>query len=223
MNKRQLSKMVCDTFNLRSLTPSIFCYRIDCILVGMNLVKVPGRAGYKLFFSIYSLWRQTLKACLDYPLFLQPIVDGKNMDYILPEDMNENDVEHALHLYQSQILFSKSANVSSFELREFLQSCIVHNIGIKNNFVVQMKIYELLYGVALYRDDKETANNICEAISDNIIQWNDKIFQYWYGDKAEYLMRLMDFGPNRINLLDNVSLNLAEPKIGKLPQFSFIS
>lgn len=223
MNKRQFTKIVCDTFNLGCITPSIFCYRVDCILMGMNLVKVPGRAGYKLFFSIYSLWRQTLKACLDYPLFLQPIVDGKDMDYILPVDMNENDVEHALHSYQSQILFSKSANVPFFELREFLQSCIVHNIGIKNNFALQMKIYELLYGVALYRDDKGTANNICKAISDNIIQWNDMIFQYWYGDKAEYLMRLMDFDSNRINLLDNVSLNLAEPKIGKLPQFSFIS
>jgi len=222
MNKRQFTKIVCDTFNLGSITPSIFCYRVDCILMGMNLVKVPGRAGYKLFFSIYPLWRQTLKACLDYPLFLQSIADDKNMDYILPEDMNENDVDRALHLYQSQIPFNHSADVSFIGLREFLQYSIAHDVNIKSNFVLQMKIYEVLYGIALYRDDKETANNICKAISDNIIRWDDKIFQYWYGDKAEYLIRLMDFDSNRINLLNNVSLNLAEPKIGKLPQFSFI-
>lgn len=223
MNKLQFTKIVCNTFNLGSITPSIFCYRVDCILMGMNLVKVPGIAGYKLFFSIYPLWRQSLKTCLDYPLFLQPIVDCKNIDYVLPEDMNENDADRALHLYQSQIPFNHSADVSFIGLREFLQYGIAHDVNIKSNFVLQMKIYELLYGIALYRNDKETANNICKAISDNIIQWDDKIFQYWYGDKAEYLMRLMDFDSNRINLLDNVSLNLAEPKIGKLPQFSFIS
>lgn len=54
MNKRQLSKIVCDTFNLGCITPCIFCFQVDCILVGMNLVKVPGRAGYKLFFSILN-------------------------------------------------------------------------------------------------------------------------------------------------------------------------
>ncbi len=222
MNKRQFTKIVCDTFNMGSITPSVFCYRVDCILIGMNIVKVPGIAGYKLFFSIYPLWRQTLKVCLDYPLFLQPIVDDNILDYILPEDMNENDVDRALHLYQSQISFSYSADISFFELRNFLQYCIAHNMEIKSNFVLQMKIYELLYGIALYRDDKETANNICKVISDNIIQWDDKIFQYWYGNKMEYLMRLMNFDSNRINFLDNVSLNLAEPKVQKLPHFSFL-
>ena len=222
MNKRQFTKIACNRFNLGSITPSIFCDRVDCILMGMNIVKVHGIAGYKLFFSIYPLWRQSLKTCLDYPLFLQPIVDGNNMDYILPEDMNENDVDRALHLYQSQIPFNHSADVAFIGVREFMQYSIAHDVNIKSNFVLQMKIYELLYGIALYRDDKETANNICKTISDNIIQWDDKIFQYWYGDKAEYLMRLMDFDSNRINLLNNVSLNLAEPKVRKLPHFSFL-
>lgn len=30
-------KIMCDTFNLGSITTSIFCYRVDCILMGMNL------------------------------------------------------------------------------------------------------------------------------------------------------------------------------------------
>lgn len=93
-------------------------------------------------------------------------------------------------------------------------SCALSPVSILQN--------NLYHRIALYRDDKETANNICKTISDNIIQWDDKIFQYWYGDKAEYLMRLMDFDSNRINLLNNVSLNLAEPKVRKLPHFSFL-
>lgn len=223
MNKRQFTKIVCDTFNLRSLTPRILCYRVDCILVGMTLVKVPGIAGYKLFFSIYSLWQQSLKTCLNYPLFLQPIVNDKNMDLILPEDMDEKDIDKSLQLYQSQIPFSHSADIPYIKLVEFLQHCIAHDVSIKSNFVLQMKIYKLLYGIALYREDKETANNICKTVSDNIIQWDDKIFQYWYGDKREYLMHLMDFDTNRINLLDKVSQNSTDPKVRKLPQFSFIS
>lgn len=222
MNKRQLSKIVCDTFNLGCITSSIFCCWVDCILMGMNLVKIPRRSGYKLIFSIYPLWRQSLKSCLDYPLFLQPIINDKNMDYILPEDMTESDIGDALHLYQSQIPYSHSADVSFIELMQFLKSCISHHVGVKSNFVLQMKIYELLYGIALYRDDKETANDICKVISNNIIQWDDQIFQYWYGDKAEYLMRIMDFDSSRINLMDNVSVNLAEPKVQKLPHFSFL-
>lgn len=145
------------------------------------------------------------------------------MDYILPEDMNENDVDRALHLYQSQIPFNHSADVSFIGLREFLQYSIAHDVNIKSNFVLQMKIYELLYGIALYRNDEDTANDICKAISYNIMQWDDQIFQYWYGDKREYLTRLMDFDSNRVNFLNNFLQNLAEPKVRKLPQFSFIS
>ena len=45
-------KIMCDTFNLGSITPSIVGYHIDCILMGMNLIKVPGRTGYKLFLYL---------------------------------------------------------------------------------------------------------------------------------------------------------------------------
>ena len=59
MEYRELSKQLCAVFNLKGITSKSYVHKVECILVGLTFVKVPNR-DYKLFFSIYPLWRPTL-------------------------------------------------------------------------------------------------------------------------------------------------------------------
>lgn len=85
-----------------------------------------------------------------------------------------------------------------------------------------MKIYELIYGAALYNNDVESAKDVYSQISSQISDWDTKIFNYWYGDKDTTLSKLLEFEPNRCRIIENVSLNTSDPKITKLPTYKFI-
>ena len=80
MENKELSKQLCAVFNLKGITSKSYVHKVECILVGLTFVKVPNR-DYKLFFTIYPLWRSTLKSCIDVPLLLQRIkLQGFNPD-----------------------------------------------------------------------------------------------------------------------------------------------
>lgn len=63
---------------------------------------------------------------------------------------------------------------------------------------------------------------IYDLISNEILQWDKVIFEYWFGDKESYLKRLQEYDKNRNCLLDNLKCNLDESKILKLHKYVFL-
>lgn len=57
---------ICNMLNLKSITTRSFVYLVDCILLGIVMVKVPGRNAFKLYFTIFSLCKKTLKELFRY-------------------------------------------------------------------------------------------------------------------------------------------------------------
>ena len=43
MTKKQFTDTICKTFDLKGITPNSFVYAVNCILIGIVMVKVPGR------------------------------------------------------------------------------------------------------------------------------------------------------------------------------------
>lgn len=85
-----------------------------------------------------------------------------------------------------------------------------------------MKIYKLIYGVALYKNELEAANNIYHLISRQISQWDADIFRYWYGEKEDYLRTLKEYEQNRERIIGNVRSNLSNPKIARTDRFKMM-
>ena len=50
MKKNIFSDKICNMLNLKSITTRSFVYLVDCILLGIVMVKVPGRNAFKLYF-----------------------------------------------------------------------------------------------------------------------------------------------------------------------------
>lgn len=80
----------------------------------------------------------------------------------------------------------------------------------------------MIYDVALIRNDTETAIYIYDLISNEILQWDKEIFEYWFGDKESYLKKLKEYNKNRNSLLDNLKCNSDESKILKLHKYVFL-
>ena len=208
--------------NLKSITTRSFVYLVDCILLGIVMVKVPGRNAFKLYFTIFLLCKKTLKDCLDMPIVQKVIVDDKNMDFYLREELSPDNVNSAIQKILEQVPFVPAQNISFEKLISFLIEVTKKDSTISSNFVLKMKIYRMIYDVALIRNDTETAIYIYDLISNEILQWDKEIFEYWFGDKESYLKRLQEYDKNRNCLLDNLKCNLDESKILKLHKYVFI-
>ena len=222
MKKNIFSDKICNMLNLKSITTRSFVYLVDCILLGIVMVKVPGRNAFKLYFTIFLLCKKTLKDCLDMPIVQKVIVDDKNMDFYLREELSPDNVNSAIQKILEQVPFVPAQNISFEKLKSFLIEVTEKDSTISSNFVLKMKIYRMIYDVALIRNDTETAIYIYDLISNEILQWDKEIFEYWFGDKKSYLKRLQEYGKNRNCLLDNLKCNLDESKILKLHKYVFL-
>ena len=222
MKKNIFSDKICNMLNLKSITTRSFVYLVDCILLGIVMVKVPGRNAFKLYFTIFSLFKKTLKDCLDMPIVQKVIVDDKNMDFYLREELSTDNVNSAIQKILEQVSFVPAQNISFEKLKSFLIEVTEKDSTISSNFVLKMKIYRMIYDVALIRNDTETAIYIYDLISNEILQWDKEIFEYWFGDKESYLKRLQEYDKNRNCLLDNLKCNLDESKILKLHKYVFL-
>ena len=214
MEHRELSKQLCAEFNLNGITSNSYVHKVECILVGLTFVKVPNR-DYKLFFTIYPLWRSTLKSCIDLPLLLQPLVDDNGLDKYLADSTNIID------RCSTQFPLLSGCNTAADFVR-ILYEIIATNKSIQTNFVLQMETYELIYGVALYLNNTDIAQDVYIQISNQISGWDTKIFKYWYGDKDTTLSKLLEFESNKRRIVKNIDRNAYDPKVIKLPTYKFI-
>ena len=165
---------------------------------------------------------------------LQPILGGAaarpfvthhnalNMDFYLREELSPDNVNSAIQKILEQVPFVPAQNISFEKLKSFLIEVTEKDSTISSNFVLKMKIYRMIYDVALIRNDTETAIYIYDLISNEIMQWDKEIFEYWFGDKESYLKRLQEYDKNRNCLLDNLKCNLDESKILKLHKYVFL-
>lgn len=217
MNIKEFSKQLCSTFDLRSVTTKYIAHTIECIIVGLTFVKIP-HWDYKLYLSIYPLWLSTGKECLEMPYFQIPLLDDKGLDIYLSDSMDENLVTNAIDKCKTQFQLL-AGNVLFDKLIKYFESIIATDISINSNFLLKLKIYELIYGIAVYRKDIDVACNIYRTVSNQIFQWDTKIFEYWRGDKEEYLKKLEDYELNRTVIANNICNNSMSPKIHKLSRY----
>lgn len=211
---KELSKQLSTVFNLKGITSKTFVHKVDCILVGLTFIKVPNR-GYKLFFNIYPLWRSSIKSCIEVPLLLQPLVDDNGLDIYLSDCIN------IINRCTKQFPLLRGSN-SVEDFVKVLYQIISTDKSMQTNFVLKMKIYELIYGIALYNNDIELAKDVYSQISSQISGWDTKIFNYWYGDIETTLSKLLELESNRCRIIENVNLNTSDPKVTKLPTYKFI-
>lgn len=218
MDINEFSRRLCASFHLTPISSRIFVHLNDCVLVGLVLVKVPGMPSYKLYFAMYPLWRSTLKGCLEIPLFQIALLDDNGFEIYISKYIDDEYAQSLIEKCREQFPLL-SGDISFANMIISLNCHIAHDKSINSNFVLNMKIYKLIYGIALYMNELEAANNIYHLISGQISQWDAETFRYWYGEKEDYLRTLKEYEQNRERIISNVHTNLANPKLAKTDKF----
>jgi hypothetical protein len=54
------------------------------VILGLELIKLPGVEKYSPYFVMYSLWKENIKISLEYPILLKGFYDKKGFQYDVP-------------------------------------------------------------------------------------------------------------------------------------------
>ena len=79
------------------------------------------------------------------------------MDFYLQEELSPDNVDSAIQRILEQVPFVPAQNISFEKLISFLIEVTKKDSTISSNFVLKMKIYRMIYDVALIHNDTETA------------------------------------------------------------------
>lgn len=205
---------------LSAYTKAKYYNILECVVVGWELISMRNKKEYKPYLVIYPLWEDSLAQCMGYPLLLMPIVQ-KGIDLVLPYDSDRDYADQIKKLCYSVIPFDLGGDIPTGKFISFIKDSFA-TIDIRSNFVLQIKIYRLLYGIYLYLGEMESANDVYRTLKQKSQFWDKEILNYWYGDLSDWLDYLRNTSVNRYKFIANINSNLKEKQISKVRQIHFI-
>ena len=116
---------------------------------------MPNKSEYKSHLVIYPLWENTFDKWMDSPLLLIPM-RHKGIDLCVSYDEEEN--VHQITAYCNKII-ELGKDIHSATFISYLKENF-NNPNVKSNFLLQIKLFRLLYGIYLYLDKMELAESI---------------------------------------------------------------
>jgi len=187
---------------------------VGSIVIGLELIKSPFTVTYSPYFVMYPLWKEDIKASLDYPILLKDFKNKKGFQYDIPYEKHStffNDVLDSIKK-QSPLLFE--GNVSSkklmFVLDEYSKT---PPLSAAPNSYLQAVLQEAKLKIALSISSEE-AKSVLEQI--NKRSWDINHFKACGVNVNEWLQSLRITIINRDEFLKQIEANKQDKKIAKL-------
>jgi hypothetical protein len=186
---------------------------IGCIIIGIELIKLPKLEEYRPHFVIYPLWKCNLKSCLDSPSILMELYNKKGLQFSIPYlNNNVNLHESIIESLKNQVPVLFKDNVTLNLLFNLIDSRF-DDILIKSNSAQQAKLFELKFYIALYLGNEYQINNILNQIQLAKKNWNIQMFEIWYG-KFEIWIEKLNMKLNiRDEVIKQIEFNKNETKL----------
>jgi hypothetical protein len=194
---------------------------IGCIVIGIELIKLPKLKEYRPHFVIYPLWKSNLKSCLDNPSILMEIYTKKGLQFSIPYlNNNVNLHESIIESLKNQVPVLFNDNVTLDSLFNLIDSRF-DDILIKSNSAQQAKLFELKFYLALYLGNEYQINNILNQIQLAKKNWNIQMFEIWYGKFEIWIEELHTKLNIRDEFIKQVEVNKNETKLLSLTKVGF--
>lgn len=218
MNKNYIKKIWCTDLGLSPFSNNQFYNILECIIIGWKLIPMPNKSEYKPHLVIYPLWENTFNNCMDSPLLLTPM-KHKGIDLCVSYDEEKENV-HQITAYCSKII-ELGKDIRSATFISYLKENF-NNPNVKSNFLLQIKLFRLLYGIYLYLDKMELAEDIYTTLKYESCLWDKEIFYYWYGKLDTWINSMSNLKNNRELFIANIQKNSKEKKILNIKHISFM-
>lgn len=186
---------------------------VGSIIIGLELIKSPFTDTYSPYFVIYPLWKQDIKANLDYPILLKDFKNRKGLQYDIPYETDEIFFD-AVDNIKKQSPLSFEGNIS---LKKFIVVLDEYSktppLSAAPNSYLQAALQEANLKLALSVGVSE-AREVLEQI--NKRNWDVNHFKTCGIEVNGWLQGLQADISNRNGFLKQIEANMQNKKIAKL-------
>lgn len=205
--------------SLSIYTQSRLCKTCGPFALALKIMNLPGRTGYRPVFEIYPLWKPDVAACLDEPIFIQEIYNGKGFQFTIPFEKHSTLLPEAIKCTSQQAFLLLSTEVSVPQIIKVFEMQF-SQLLIKSSPVGMAKLWEAMLFTHLYVGDVNESNRILDDIVNTSAVWQPELFEWKYGSVKTWIRNLQNVIENRDTFLERIELNKQDKRIAKLRDFS---
>ena len=197
---------------------------VGCLVVGIDLIKLPFTQGYRPHFVVYTLYGNRLgndiKSCLSAPILMDEFYDKKkkqyNISYLKHKDYFDNIAET---IREKEYLFAEKNIPLAKILSLFDDYAKKPPQNAHSNSFMQATIQEDKLKVALYTDSQK-AKEILFHIKQK--KWDNEHFEQFGVNVKDWTKKLEDTIISKDSFLKQIDINKNDKKIIKLPYSEII-
>lgn len=186
---------------------------VGSIIIGLELIKLPRADEYRPHFIAYPLWRESVKASLDFPIILKEYFNKKNLQYSIPYERHKAFFSDILESVKKQTPLSLEGDISFKKLMSVLDEYSkTPPLSAAPNSYLQATLQEAKLKIALFIGVAE-AQSVLEQI--NKRNWDLNHFKAFGVDVSEWLQSLQATISNSDEFLKQIEVNKQDKKIAK--------
>jgi hypothetical protein len=191
----------------------------SCIL-GIELIKSSNAENYSPYFVLYPLWKQDVKACLNYPIILKDFKNKKGIQVEVPYEKHSSFFYDIVESVKEQTPLLVEGNISFKRISALIDECSkTRPLNAAPNSYLQAVLEEARVKIAL-SFSSEKAQNVFDQIKNRT--WDEIHFKTCGVNVSEWLHSIYETICNREEFLTQIEKNIQENKISKLKSFNFI-
>ena len=221
--KKRISEEWLNTIpELSIFTQNKFYRIVGCVIIGIELVKLPKTEDYRPHFVLYPLWKSNLKNCLDNPTILLEINNKKGLQFSIPYLKHSDCFNEVIECLKNQVPILFDENVPLKSLFALVDSRF-NDILIRTNSAQQAKLFELKFNSALYTGNQSQVQSVLNQIQQASKSWNIQMFELWNGKFDLWLKGLQEKASNRADFIKQIEVIKQDTRISQLKSSEFIA
>lgn len=204
------------TFNKFSVNK--FYRIVGCVVVGIELIVLPGSGDYLPYLTIYGLWPNALgndvKAWLGAPVLIKQFYNYKGFQFNIPFELDNEMCKEAINVVKSKAAFLLAEVISI----ETLNDCIDEYaksppLDAMPGSFLQASLMESKLNIARYVSHAYAVGVFKELKSRS---WNTAHFKLCGQDVDQWIEKMKNKLADRDLFVDQVKANRLSPGLSKL-------
>lgn len=182
-------------------------------IIGIELIKLPYSEEYRPHFVIYSLWKNSIKSCLEYSILMQEFYNNKKLQLNLPYEDISSKYKEAQSIVSNSLKISFEGSISLDRFYALIDDVFQNDIAYKVHSGKIASLFELKFYAALYTGNQIQVENVLNQIQQGSKNWNMQMFETWYGKFDTWLNGLQERVNNREEFLNQIAANKKDKKL----------
>lgn len=185
-------------------------------VLGIELINLPRSENYRPHFVIYSLWKNSVKTCLEYPVIMQEFYNSKKLQLNLPYGDVNGKYKEAQTIVSIGLKVSLTDNITLQRFYALIDDVLQNDIAYKSHSGKIASLFELKFYLALYTGNQSQVQGFLNQVQQESKNWNMQMFEVWYGKFDLWLQVLQEKASSREDFIKQIEANKQDKKILQL-------